>query len=94
MGDQKMTIAEQIRDYYLLGVYLMEEERSVGLGREKSIVLDHLDNLRVRCLYLGLSGEYLLKSYFVGRGYSMRAKSAIDIGKKKKNTGKACGRYK
>ena len=62
-ANKKMTINEQVMDYYLLGSFFLQKARNIRFCEKESAILDHIDNMRLECLFLGLSGEYLLKSY-------------------------------
>ncbi len=69
----KISTGEQIRNFYLLGVYFLHKaEKHRYFMEENSAVFDHLNNLYLRCLFLGLSGEYLLKALFVKNGFSIK----------------------
>lgn len=71
---KKISSGEQIQNFYLLGVYfLYKAKRHRSFMEENSAVFDHLNNLYLRCLFLGLSGEYLLKALFVKKGFSIKA---------------------
>ncbi|NYZ77137.1 hypothetical protein H0O02_02360, partial [Candidatus Micrarchaeota archaeon] len=85
VSPNKISTGEQIRNFYLLGVYfLYKAKRHRFFMEENSAAFDHLNNIYLRCLFLGLSGEYLLKALFVKNGFSLKMEKNLK-GKAREN---------